>query len=179
MVSVSFYHPFTTPGSPFPLQKLPPIHSIRTVTAFDGEKSELVRYGAKIADGLKQSEKTGLMIGAGLGVTLGVMFSSFGLAFWYGSLLIEAGEMLAGDVPTVFFAIIMGAMSLGQAIPNLSNFSKARGAAVHVYEVVDRKPEIDALSEEGLRPASLKGTINFKEARFTYPAALMSKFLRA
>jgi len=43
----------------------------------------------------------------------------------------------------------MGAMALGQATPNLSNFSTAKGAAFHVFEVIERIPEIDSLEETG------------------------------
>ena len=37
-----------------------------------------------------------------------VMFGSYGLAFWYGSILIINGEQTAGDVLNVFFAIMIG-----------------------------------------------------------------------
>ena len=36
-------------------------------------------------------------------MTFFVMFSSYGLAFWYGSVLINSGEITAGEVVTVFF----------------------------------------------------------------------------
>ena len=49
------------------------------------------------------------------------LFSDYGLGFWYGSILIEDGKenttydrmYTAGDVLTVFFAIMIGGFSLG------------------------------------------------------------------
>jgi len=77
--------------------------------------------------------------------------------------------MESGDVTTVFFAVIMGAMAIGQATPYLSNFATARGAAVHVFNVIERESEIDALSEQGIQPPSLEGNIILKDVTFTYP----------
>ena len=145
------------------------ISCMRTVVAFGGENTEIARYLDRVAAAQKEGEKSAHVVGAGLGVTFFIMFASYGLAFWYGSKLIEAGEMEAGDVTTVFFAIIMGAMSLGQAGPLLADFGKARGAAVHVFEVIDRIPLIDALSDEGVTPVQFKGEISLRDVKFTYP----------
>ena len=35
--------------------------------------------------------------------------------FWYAGTLVARGEMKAGDALAVFFAVVMGAMGLGQA----------------------------------------------------------------
>ena len=43
----------------------------------------------------------------------------------------------------------MGAMSLGQAAPSFSAIANACGAAFVIFQVIDRKPLIDSLSEEG------------------------------
>eukprot|EP00211_Chloroparvula_japonica_P017969 CAMPEP_0119152368 /NCGR_PEP_ID=MMETSP1310-20130426/47704_1 /TAXON_ID=464262 /ORGANISM="Genus nov. species nov., Strain RCC2339" /LENGTH=51 /DNA_ID=CAMNT_0007144723 /DNA_START=51 /DNA_END=202 /DNA_ORIENTATION=+ len=44
-----------------------------------------------------------------------VLFSIYALGYWYGGQLVLDGEMEVGDMLTVFFAIIIGAMALGQA----------------------------------------------------------------
>ncbi len=46
----------------------------------------------------------------------------------------------------------MGAMNVGQASPYVEAFSMAKGAAATIFAIIDRTPEIDSLSEEGLRP---------------------------
>ena len=37
-----------------------------------------------------------------------------------------------------FFALIIGAFSLGQAAPNMENLMTAAGASVSIYETIDR-----------------------------------------
>jgi ATP-binding cassette subfamily B (MDR/TAP) protein 1 len=64
----------------------------------------------------------------------------------------------------------MGAMALGQAGPNMSAFAAGRGAAVGVFKVLDRVSAIDSLSEDGLRPETVTGRIEFKNVRFAYPS---------
>lgn len=38
----------------------------------------------------------------------------------------------------VFFSVIVGAFSLGQAAPNLESVAKARGAAYEIYQIIDK-----------------------------------------
>jgi len=54
-------------------------------------------------------------------------------------------------VVTVFFAVIMGSMAIGQGAPNLSYFANAKGAAWHVFNVIDRESEIDPISDDGVK----------------------------
>ena len=43
-----------------------------------------------------------------------VMFSTYGLAFWYGSTLVDSGIIPVGSLLTAFFAVLVGAFSLAQ-----------------------------------------------------------------
>ena len=49
-----------------------------------------------------------------------------------------ACELSAGDVVTVFFSVIIGSFSLGNALPELETFATALGSATVVFEVIDR-----------------------------------------
>jgi ABC-type multidrug transport system fused ATPase/permease subunit len=84
------------------------LSGIRTVISFGGEKRELARYKAKLDEAYKIGVKKAFISGTGLGAMMGIMFGSYGLAFWYGSILVVRGEQTGGDVLNVFFAIIMG-----------------------------------------------------------------------
>ena len=88
---------------------------------------------------------------------------SYALAFWYGvKLIMDDREACcnsgftecntrydASSLLIVFFSVLMGAMNVGQATPYVEAFSMAKGAAGTIFAVIDRKPEIDSLSEEG------------------------------
>ncbi|KAI8916340.1 P-loop containing nucleoside triphosphate hydrolase protein [Gorgonomyces haynaldii] len=77
--------------------------------------------------------------------------------------------MNAGAVLNVFFSIIIGAFSLGNATPHISAIGTACGAAYHLFETIDRKSPIDALDESGKTPEKLSGHIVAKGVAFAYP----------
>lgn len=144
---------------------------IRTVFAFGAEKYEEQRYTKFLTLGRAANTEGGKSLGLGMGVTMGILFGVYALAFYYGSKLIRDGEISPGQVMTVFFAIVMGAMGIGQAAPSLAAFSAGRGAAVTVYDILNRKSAIDALSEQGKKmdSSALVGKIEFRNVSFSYP----------
>ena len=56
----------------------------------------------------------------------------------FGAYLVQEELAQAGDVLTVFFAILIGAFVIGQAGPNLQKLVQAQAAAGAVYQVIDR-----------------------------------------
>ena len=56
----------------------------------------------------------------------------------FGAYLVQENLAQAGDILTVFFAILIGAFLIGQAGPNLQKLVQAQGAAGAVYEVIER-----------------------------------------
>ena len=58
------------------------------------------------------------------------------------------------DVFVAFMAVIFGAFGVGQASSFAPNYAKAKLSANRIYALVDRKPEIDGYSEDGLKPVS-------------------------
>eukprot|EP01105_Mastigella_eilhardi_P027107 TRINITY_DN81_c0_g2_i4.p1 TRINITY_DN81_c0_g2~~TRINITY_DN81_c0_g2_i4.p1 ORF type:complete len:791 (+),score=234.57 TRINITY_DN81_c0_g2_i4:116-2488(+) len=144
------------------------IACIHTVTAFGLQEREAQRYNDHLDKSKSVGMKKGFIAGGSLGIVFFLMFCSYGLAFWYGSRLIYKGDMDAGKVTTVFFAIMMGAMSLGQAAPNFQTFAEGQGAAAEIFSVIDRRSQLDPFSRHGTRPP-LSGQIAFNDVHFTYP----------
>jgi ATP-binding cassette subfamily B (MDR/TAP) protein 1 len=118
---------------------------------------------------MKTGIKRGMILGFGFGTFMFILFSTYGLSFWYGSKLTREGQLDGQIVLVVFFAMIMGAIALLQLPPNLSAVSSASGAAYKIYSTIDRVPEIDADSTEGLAPEKAVGNIEFKDVMFKYP----------
>ncbi|CAN0520011.1 unnamed protein product, partial [Ectocarpus sp. 12 AP-2014] len=117
------------------------ISSIRTVVAFTGEDKESKRYEKKVEEAMETSIKSGIGFAKALAVMMFIIFCSYGLGMWYGAS--EVARDLrdgctgshcktGGDVLTVFWAILNGAMSIGQMGPNLQAVTEARGAAGHL-----------------------------------------------
>ncbi|KAG9292639.1 hypothetical protein G9A89_007011 [Geosiphon pyriformis] len=147
------------------------LSSIRTVVAFGGEKREIQRYLQQLETAYRSGTKKGLIGGLGLGLIFLILFSTYGLGFWYGSKLVLNGEKTGGQVLNTFFSLIMGAFSLGNAAPHFSAIGNAMGSAAALFAVIDRVPEIDVTSKEGkkLTVSSVKGRIEFKNINFHYP----------
>ncbi|KAJ1960963.1 hypothetical protein GGI12_003512, partial [Dipsacomyces acuminosporus] len=119
------------------------LSSIKTVMAFGGEERELKRYDEKIKKARTAGLRKAIVVGCCMGFFLFSIYSIYALAFWFGGKLARNGEMDAGTVLNVFFSLIVGGFSLGNAAPSISAVASARGAAVKVYEVIDRKSPID------------------------------------
>ncbi|XP_057304108.1 ATP-dependent translocase ABCB1-like isoform X1 [Hydractinia symbiolongicarpus] len=149
------------------------ISSIRTVVAFGGEKRELARYDEKLVLAEKAGVKKSISSGISMGMFQIVIGSCEALSFWYGSTLVadKSGSFAGGDLLTVFFCMLIGAIQIGQASPSLEALATARGAAYCVYETINRQSPIDPLSEEGSKPdIDQADEIAFKDVKFFYPS---------
>jgi len=154
------------------------ISSMRTVAAFGGEKVEQTRFGEALSVALDTGIKRAYLTGGGIGVTMFVMFGSYSLSFWYGNQLIQQDLITGGHVITVFFAIVIGAMSIGQASPALTAFSTGTGAAGKIYAVIERQSLVDSIADEGLKPDTARGEVSFQDVHFTYPSRPDQPILR-
>lgn len=154
------------------------LNCIRTVAAFGGEMKEVSRYSTALEQGRKLAMRKYYTLAIGLAVVFFIMYTSYGAAFWYGSQLIGAGECTPGSVFTVFFSVMAGAFSLGNALPFVNAVSTAIGAASTIFSIINRKPEIDPYSDEGLKPNKVNGCIKFENVTFCYPARPEVKVLK-
>uniref|UniRef100_A0A8C2XT47 ATP binding cassette subfamily B member 1 n=1 Tax=Cyclopterus lumpus TaxID=8103 RepID=A0A8C2XT47_CYCLU len=146
------------------------ISAIRTVFAFSGQEREIKRYIKNLEDAKNVGIKKATYANFAFGFNFLMIYLAYALAFWYGSTLILSNEYTIGTVLTVFFVVLIGAFTLGQASPNIETFSSARGAAHKVYSIIDHKPIIDSYSEAGFKPDSITGNIEFKNIHFSYPS---------
>ncbi|KAI9533317.1 Multidrug resistance protein 1 [Dissostichus eleginoides] len=146
------------------------LSAIRTVFAFNGQDREIKRYNKNLEDAKNMGIKKATSANFSMGLTFLLIYLSYALAFWYGSTLVLSNEYTIGSVLTVFFTVLIGAFAVGQTSPNLQTFASARGAAYKVYSIIDHKPAIDSYSEAGFKPDSIKGNIEFKNIRFSYPS---------
>uniref|UniRef100_A0A667Z1D1 ATP-binding cassette, sub-family B (MDR/TAP), member 4 n=1 Tax=Myripristis murdjan TaxID=586833 RepID=A0A667Z1D1_9TELE len=146
------------------------LSAVRTVFAFSGQEREIKRYYKNLEDAKNMGIKKAISANIAMGFTFLMIYMSYALAFWYGSTLILADEYTIGTVLTVFFVVIIGAFAMGQTSPNIQSFASARGAAHKVYNIIDNKPSINSYSEDGFKPDSVKGNIEFKNIHFSYPS---------
>ncbi|XP_035174714.1 ATP-binding cassette sub-family B member 5 isoform X4 [Oxyura jamaicensis] len=114
--------------------------AIRTVVAFNGQQKALAKYDANLEVARSVGVKKSITTNISLGVSQFLIFGSYALAFWYGTKLTaeEKENYDIGHVLIVFFSVLVGTFSLGQAAPNLESVSNARGAAYEVYRIINK-----------------------------------------
>ncbi|XP_059135782.1 ATP-binding cassette sub-family B member 5 isoform X1 [Peromyscus eremicus] len=156
------------------------LSSIRTVTAFGAQEKEIQRYTQNLKDAKDAGIKKAIAAKLSLGVVYFFMNGAYGLAFWYGTSLIFGGEpgYTIGTILAVFFSVIHSSYCIGSAAPHLETFTIARGAAFNIFQVIDKKPNIDNFSTTGYKPECIKGNIEFKNVSFSYPSRPSVKILK-
>lgn len=145
------------------------LSSIRTVTAFGGQQSELERYTANLTEAKNAGIKKHTITGLNTGLLYFVIFGVDAIAFWYGATLVLDKDYTIGTVLQVFFALLIGAFGMGAVGQNAEYFATAQEAAYSIYQVLDRTPDIDTGSEEGVKP-EIVGKVEFSGIDFKYPS---------
>ncbi|XP_037496302.1 ABC transporter B family member 11 isoform X2 [Jatropha curcas] len=146
------------------------IGSIRTVASYTGEKRAISVYNKHLQTAYKSGVHEGLASGVGIGIVMLVIFSSYGMAVWFGAKMILEQGYTGGAVINVIVAVLTGSMSLGQTSPCMSAFASGRAAAYKMFETIDRKPEIDPYNTNGRVLDDIRGDVELRDVYFSYPA---------
>ncbi|XP_060541674.1 ATP-binding cassette sub-family B member 5 isoform X2 [Pantherophis guttatus] len=154
--------------------------AIRTVIAFNGQKKAIARYDKNLEEAQSIGTKKTITTNISTGVSQFLIYGCYALAFWYGTKLTvdERDNYDIGTVLIVFFSVLIGAFSLGQASPKLENVANARGAAYQVFKIIKKPRPIDSSSTEGFKLDKLRGEIEFKNIYFSYPSRPNIQILR-
>ena len=126
------------------------LSAIRTLMAFTAETRTYKKYSLILQNTTTPLIiKSGFINGFGLGLVFFTLFSMYAVAMWYGSVLVRQSDYSGGQVLTVFFAILIGGFSLGQAAPHAQAIWKGLGAARSIFEIIKREPKMDATGKVG------------------------------
>ncbi|KAM5157179.1 ATP-binding cassette sub-family B member 5-like [Mantella aurantiaca] len=155
------------------------LSSIRTVIAFGGQEKEIKRYTNNLGEAKKLGIKKAIASQLALGLVYLFVYASYGLGFWYGTVLILGDQgYTIGDALVVFFSVVISSYCIGQTFSHLEAFSVARGAAYGIFKVIDQTSTIDSYSMEGYRPDNMKGDVQLRNIHFCYPSRPNVKVLQ-
>ncbi|XP_062848437.1 ATP-dependent translocase ABCB1-like [Trichomycterus rosablanca] len=98
--------------------------------------------------------------------------------FRFGAWLIAHCYTEYENVFLVFSVIFFAAISIGQSSSFAPDFAKAKVAAWRILKLLEKKPEIDIYSEEGDKPGSFAGDVEFRDVHFNYPTRPNVKILQ-
>ncbi|KAG2296435.1 hypothetical protein Bca52824_043104 [Brassica carinata] len=143
---------------------------IRVVMAFVGESRASQAYSSALKTAQKLGYKTGFAKGMGLGATYFVVFCCYALLLWYGGYLVRHHLTNGGLAIATMFAVMIGGLGLGQSVPSMAAFAKAKVAAAKIFRIIDHKPTIERNSESGVELESVTGLVELKNVDFSYPS---------
>ncbi|RDW84701.1 hypothetical protein BP6252_02291 [Coleophoma cylindrospora] len=152
--------------------------AIRTVASLTREKDVLENYKQSLAIQAKKSLKSVLQSSLLYAASQSFMFLCIALGFWYGSQRIASGEYTMFQFFLAFSSIIFGAQSAGTIFSFAPDMGKAKQAAQELKLLFDRKPTIDAWSNDGASFEKCEGTVEFRDVHFRYPTRPEQPVLR-
>lgn len=140
---------------------------IRTVRGFNREGKEIERFENRVNKSVQFEQKLGYRVS---GMTCLVMLSIWGMVlgnFYFGSTLVEKGEMLAGDMFSVFGYTMLGCLGALSVQGTMQTEQKAIAAGARVLKLSHHVPSIPF--EGGIILDDFKGEIEFRNVSFKYP----------
>ncbi|CAI5504593.1 unnamed protein product [Closterium sp. Naga37s-1] len=146
------------------------VGQVRTVYSFVAEERTLKQYRDALETTVQLGFQGGLFKGMGLGGMCLVMFCAWALQFWFAAKLVADGKATGGQALTTMFSALIGGMSLGQAMPNLTAFAKGQAAAHSILQAMQRKPAMHVDDTSGKIPAAVKGHLELRSVCFSYPS---------
>ncbi|CAM6102831.1 unnamed protein product [Calypogeia fissa] len=145
------------------------ISQVRTVYSFVSEGIVMRSYSDALHKTMKMAAGQGLVKGLGLGITNCVAFASYALLLWYGSLLITRGEASGSVVIATTFAVTIGSVALGQAMPNVNAFLKGKKAFAKIMQTINQQQKTENVPGGGDVLDVVEGRIELRNVDFSYP----------
>ncbi|MBK9271820.1 MAG: ATP-binding cassette domain-containing protein [Saprospiraceae bacterium] len=140
------------------------------VKAFTNEAYENTRFGRSIDQMVGISMNYARMRGIFFIFIITVLFGGLFFILWRGALLVQSGEMQAGDL----FSFIIYTGIIGGAIAGIGNLystlAGSIGATERIQEILERDEEIDIASQDENEWSKLEGRIEFQRVHFSYPS---------
>ncbi|KAL5551013.1 hypothetical protein UlMin_001189 [Ulmus minor] len=144
------------------------VSNIRTVAAFCAEEKILDLYARELVEPSKRSFTRGQIAGIFYGISQFFIFSSYGLALWYGSVLMGKELSSFKSVMKSFMVLIVTALAMGETLALAPDLLKGNQMVASVFEVMDRKTEVSG--DTGEEITSVDGTIELRGVHFNYPS---------
>ncbi|XP_019507534.1 PREDICTED: ATP-binding cassette sub-family B member 5, partial [Hipposideros armiger] len=145
------------------------VENIRTIVSLTREKAFEQTYEETLQTQHRNTLKKAQIIGSCYAFSHAFVYFAYAVGFRFGVYLIQAGRMTPEGMFIVFTAIAYGAMAIGETLALAPEYSRAKSGAAHLFALLEKKPTIDSNSQEGKKPDTCEGNIEFREVSFFYP----------
>jgi ABC-type multidrug transport system fused ATPase/permease subunit len=143
---------------------------ITSVKAFTNEALEIGKYEKVTSEIRKFGIKYGVMRGTFFAFIIMCVFGSIFFILYKMLLLINTGELSTENFGKFMMLSLFVAGSLGGLPEQLASIQRALGATDRVFEIIDDKnEEINLAHRNNLNLSRVKGDLQFKNIKFTYP----------
>ncbi|MEJ7738452.1 MAG: ABC transporter transmembrane domain-containing protein [Chitinophagaceae bacterium] len=147
------------------------LQGISNVKAFSNEWYEVDRYRSSLRQVVKMAIKNGQFRGLFVSFLLFSVFGAIVLVVWYGTGLMQAGQLSFGDLTAfvVYTAFVGGSMA---GFADLySQLQRTLGATQRVRELLRSTPEAIQTNNEPLEDQyRLTGHVSLQQVAFSYPS---------
>lgn len=143
--------------------------SFSIVKSFANEWYESLRYNKAVDEIVKISLSFAKMRGIFFTFIITILFGGIFFILWQGALMLERGEMEAGDL----FSFIMYTGILGGAIASFGTLYTqivgAIGATERIQEILDTPSELPIDKSETTIDLKINGDVSYQNVSFAYP----------
>ncbi|PIA50393.1 hypothetical protein AQUCO_01300853v1 [Aquilegia coerulea] len=146
------------------------VSNIRTVAAFCAEDKVIDLYARELTEPSKRSFSRGQIAGLFYGVSQFFIFSSYGLALWYGSVLMGREQASFQSIMKSFMVLIVTALSMAETLALAPDLFKGHQMAASVFELLDRKTQVTV--DVGEELTKIDGNIEIRNVGFSYPSRI-------
>jgi len=151
--------------------------NIRTVVSLGLEPSSCAKFSLLLDEPMRSGERDAQINGLAVGFSSFIVYATYAFAFWYGGKLVDDGSITFLQLMRSLMAIIMSAHTVGGSIGYLADGAFEAGGVI--LSLRDRPLPIDAFAEDGVRPGTVAGRIEFKDVLFWYPTRPAVKVLKS
>lgn len=144
--------------------------NIRTVASLGVESHIMGSVERSLEAPRAAAVRIAMTNGLAQGILQFIIFSSYGLVFWVGSVFIDLGILDQEALFRCFFVLAFSALSSANAAEFAGDQSKAESAKRAAFALFARRSKVDPQGDEGLIPATFEGKIEFRNVWFAYPA---------
>jgi ATP-binding cassette subfamily B (MDR/TAP) protein 1 len=145
---------------------------MRTISAFSLQRKVSSHYAALTRAIAEERAQTFVVGGVAYGVAQAAPLLTYALLFWYGSTLVEKGELTVMQVMSAIMCLMIGALGLGDALRGWGDQQLGMKAACRMFTTIDEGAvsPIDGLSTTGQAPAARAlGRVVLAQTDFCYP----------
>ncbi|KAK7431647.1 hypothetical protein QQZ08_001866 [Neonectria magnoliae] len=155
------------------------VTAIRTVSSLAIESSVLLRYTDELDIAITQTVPPMFRMMIFYAFTQAVEYFILALGFWWGSKLMDDGEINFYQFMVSFMGVYFSAQATGQVFSFANSFSKANEAANYYFWLCGLEPTVTETNEnKDIGPEKGCNSYGFEDVQFTYPLAPDNRVLK-